>query len=106
MLDIALKMLTGDRGKYLGLVLGLTFTSFFMTQQPALFLGILRNAYGFMSDAGLADLWIMDPQVQYSRDIKPLSDTMIGRVRGVEGVGWAVPIYIGNAGVRQPDGTF
>jgi putative ABC transport system permease protein len=106
MLTVALKMLTGDRGKYLGLVLGLTFTSFFMTQQPALFLGILRNSYGFMSDAGLADLWVMDPQVQYSRDIKPLSDTMIGRVRGVEGVGWAVPIYIGSAGVRQVDGNF
>jgi putative ABC transport system permease protein len=106
MLAIALKMLTGDRGKYVGLVLGLAFTSFFMTQQPALFLGILRNAYGFMSDAGLADLWVMDPHVKYSRDVKPLSDTMLGRVRGVAGVGWAVPLYVGNAGVRLDDGTF
>jgi putative ABC transport system permease protein len=106
MLSIALRMLTGDRGKYLGLVLGLTFTSFFMTQQPALFLGILNMAYGFMSDAGLADLWVMDPHVQYSRDIKPLSDTAIGRVRGIDGVAWAVPLYVGNAGVRLSDGTF
>src|SRR5205823_4647168 len=106
MLTVALKMLTGDRGKYVGLILGLAFTSFFMTQQPALFLGILNNAYGFILDAGQADLWVMDPHVQYSRDIKPLSDTMIGRVRGIEGVGWAVPIYIGNAGVRLRDGTF
>lgn len=106
MLRVALKILTGDRGKYLGLILGLTFTSFFMTQQPALFLGILNMAYGFMSDAGLADLWVMDSHVKYSRDIKPLSDTMIGRVRGVAGVGWAVPIFVGNAGVRLRDGTF
>jgi putative ABC transport system permease protein len=106
MLNVALKMLTGDRGKYLGLVLGLAFTSFFMTQQPALFLGILRNAYGFISDAGVADLWIMDPQVKYSRDIRPLSDTAVARVRGVEGVGWAVPLYVGSAGVRQADGNF
>ncbi len=106
MLTVALKMLTGDHGKYFGLILGLTFTSFFMTQQPALFLGILKNAYGFISDAGQADLWVMDPHVQYSRDIKPLSDTMLGRIRGVEGVGWGVPIYIGNAGVRLRDGTF
>ncbi|HWE75098.1 MAG TPA: ABC transporter permease [Stellaceae bacterium] len=106
MLSIALRMLLGDRGKYLGLVLGLTFTSFFMTQQPALFLGILNMAYGFMSDAGLADLWVMDPHVQYSRDIKPLPDTAIGRVRSVEGVGWAVPLYVGTAGVRLADGTF
>jgi putative ABC transport system permease protein len=106
MLGIALKMLTGDRVKYLGLVLGLSFTSFFMTQQPALFLGILRNAYGFISDAGIADLWVMDPQVQYSRDIRPLPDTAVGRIRGVEGVGWAVPLFVGSAGVREDDGNF
>jgi putative ABC transport system permease protein len=106
MLRVALTMLTGDRGKYLGLVLGLSFTSFFMTQQPALFLGILRNAYGFISDAGIADLWVMDPRVEYSRDIRPLSDTAVGRVRGIEGVGWAVPLYVGSAGVRAADGNF
>ena len=106
MLSIALRMLFGDRGKYLGLVLGLTFTSFFMTQQPALFLGILNMAYGFMNDAGLADLWVMDPHVQYSRDIKPLPDTAVGRVRGVAGVAWAVPLYVGAAGIRLADGTF
>jgi putative ABC transport system permease protein len=106
MLTVALKMLTGDRGKYLGLVLGISFTSFFMTEQPALFLGILRNAYGFIQDAGAADLWVMDPQVQYSRDIRPLPDTALGRVRGIEGVGWAVPLFVGSTGVRQADGNF
>jgi hypothetical protein len=36
-----------------------------MTQQQALFLGILNNPYGFISDAGQADLWVMDPHIQY-----------------------------------------
>jgi hypothetical protein len=45
--------------------LGLTFTSFLMTQQQALFPGILNNPYGFISDAGQADLWVMDPHIQY-----------------------------------------
>lgn len=106
MLGVALKILTGDRGKFLGLVLGLTFTSFFMAQQPALFFAILNNVNGFIADAGLADLWVMDPQVQFSRNIIPLSDTMVGRVRAVEGVGWAVPLYVGSAGIRLRDGRF
>lgn len=106
MLSIALKILTGDRGKYLGLVLGLTFTSFFMAQQPALFFAILNQVNSFIGDAGRADLWVMDPKVQFSRDIIPLSDTAVGRVRGVEGVGWAVPLYVGNAGIRLRDGRF
>jgi len=36
---IAIKMLMGDRGKYLGIVMGLTFASLIMTQQPAIFFG-------------------------------------------------------------------
>lgn len=106
MIAVALKMLTGDRGKYLGLVLGLSFTSFFMTQQPAFFFAILNQVNSFISDAGLADLWVMDPGVRFSRDIRPLSDTEVGRVRGIRGVGWAVPIYVGAAGVRLRNGTF
>jgi putative ABC transport system permease protein len=30
----------------------------------------------------------------------------VGRVRGIEGVGWAVPIYKGNTSVRLADGNF
>jgi putative ABC transport system permease protein len=106
MVAIALKMLTGDRAKYFGVLLGLTFTSFFMTQQPAMFFGILSREFGFLSDAGLANVWVMDPTVQYVDDVKPLSDNMLGRVRGVAGVAWAVPIYKGNGHVRQPDGKY
>jgi putative ABC transport system permease protein len=106
MLGIALKILVGDPGRYLGVVLGLAFTTFFMTEQPALFFGILRRTYGFLSDAQLVDIWVTDPMVQYVDDVKPLSDTAVGRVRGIEGVGWAVGIYKGNTPVRLADGNF
>src|SRR5258708_25472921 len=106
MLGIAMKILVGDPGRYLGVVLGLAFTTFFMTEQPALVFGILRRTYGFLSDAQLVDIWVTDPMVQYVDDVKPLSDTAVGRVRGIEGVGWAVGIYKGNTPVRLADGNF
>jgi putative ABC transport system permease protein len=106
MLGVALKILVGDRGKYFGVVLGLVFTTFFMTQQPAMFFGLISRSYGFLSDAALADIWVMDPMVQYIDDVKPLSDTAVARVRGIEGVGWAVPIYKGNTRVRMANGNF
>jgi putative ABC transport system permease protein len=106
MLGIALKILVGDPGRYLGVVMGLAFTTFFMTEQPAMFFGILTRTYGFLSDARLVDIWVMDPMVQYVDDVKPLSDTAVGRVRGIEGVGWAVGIYKGNTRVRLADGNF
>lgn len=106
MLGIALKILVGDPGRYLGVVLGLAFTTFFMTEQPAMFFGILTRTYGFLSDKPLVDIWVMDPMVQYVDDVKPLADTAVGRVRGIEGVGWAVEIYKGNTQVRLADGNF
>jgi len=103
---IALTMLMGDRGKYLGIVMGLTFASLIMTQQPAIFLGLMARSYSFVSDVGLPDIWVMDPKVQFIDDVKPMQDTELYRVRGVAGVGWAVPLYKGLIKARLYDGTF
>ncbi len=41
MYHIALRMLLGDRGKYLMLVSGLTFATLLMTQQASVFCGLM-----------------------------------------------------------------
>jgi putative ABC transport system permease protein len=48
----------------------------------------------------------MDPGMQFVDDIKPLSDNELYRVRGVEGVKWAVRLYKGIARSRFSDGKF
>ncbi len=103
---IALKMLMGDRGKYIGIIMGLTFASLIMTQQPAIFLGLMTRTFSFISDVGLPDIWVMDSKVQFVDDIKPLQDTELFRVRGVSGVQWAMPMYKGLLKARLADGTF
>ena len=106
MIFIAWKMLTGDRGKYLGMVLGLTFAAFLIPQQMAIFVGLMSRTFGFITDTGLADIWVMDSKVQFVDDIKPLQDTQLLRVRGVAGVDWAVPLYKGILKARLENGTF
>lgn len=103
---IALQMLMGDRGKYLGIVLGLTFASLIMTQQPAIFIGLMARSYSFISDVGLPDIWVMDGKVQFVDDVKPLQDTELYRVRGITGVQWAMPLYKGLLKARLANGTF
>ncbi len=103
---VALKMLVGDRAKYLGIVMGITFASLLITQQAAIFVGLMGRTYGSISDMGLPDVWVMDPKVQFIDDIKPLQDTQLLRVRGVQGVDWAVPLYKGLLKARLEDGTF
>jgi putative ABC transport system permease protein len=103
---IAIKMLLGDRAKYIGIVIGLTFASLLITQQLGIFAGIMTRTFSFLSDVGLPDIWVVDPQVKYIDDIRPMRDTMVLRVRGVEGVQWAVPLYKGSLAVRRTDGTY
>src|SRR3982751_3870001 len=103
---VALKMLVGDRAKYLGIIIGLTFASLLITQQAAIFVGLMSRTFGAISDLGLPDVWVMDPKVQFIDDIKPLQDTQLLRVRGIEGVEWAVPLYKGLLKARLESGEF
>ena len=106
MYRIAIKMLVGDRGKYLGIIMGLTFASLLITQQSSIFTGLMTRTYGAITDLSQPDIWVMDPKVLFIDDIKPLQDTELFRVRGVEGVEWAVPLYKGLLKARLEDGNF
>ncbi len=103
---VALRMLTGDRGKYFGIVFGVAFAALLMAQQAATFLGLMRNTASQIRDLEGAAIWVMDPNVRFVDDVKPLSDVELQRVRGVAGVEWAVRLYKGQARARFPDGNF
>ena len=103
---VALKMLMGDTGKYIGILIGITFAALIMTQQPSIFVGIMMRTYSFLTDVNYPDLWVMDPTVRFVDDIRPMQDTKLLRVRGVKGVEWAVPLYKGALSARMPDGNF
>ncbi|NBX02730.1 MAG: FtsX-like permease family protein [Alphaproteobacteria bacterium] len=102
---IALQMLFGDRGKYLGMIVGITFAALIMTQQPAIFTGLMSRTYSFIGDVSLPDIWVMDPGVKFVEEHKPLRDTELGRVRGIEGVEWAAPMYKSLVIGKLPDGS-
>ena len=103
---VAIKMLVGDRAKYLGILMGLTFASLLMTQQLAIFIGLMTRTYGAITDLSQPDVWVMDPKVQFIDDTKPLQDTVLYRVRGIAGVRWAVPLYKGIISARLENGVF
>lgn len=99
-------MLIGDRAKFIGIIVGLTFASLLITQQASIFIGIMTRTFGFITDTSLPDIWVMDEKVQFIDDIKPMQDTILQRVRGVEGVAWAVPLYKGLLKARLSNGLF
>jgi putative ABC transport system permease protein len=99
-------MLMGDRAKYLGIVLGVTFASLLITQQLGIFCGLMTRTYGMLTDLSQPDVWVMDKEVQFIDDVKPLKDTECERVQGVPGVEWAVKLYKGTIRARLDNGSF
>jgi putative ABC transport system permease protein len=103
---IALKMLTGDRSKYFGIIFGVAFATLLMAQQISIFLGIMGRTTSQIKDVRDADIWVMDNKVRYIDEIPALPDTDLQRVRGVPGVSWAVRMYKGQVRARLSDGNF
>jgi putative ABC transport system permease protein len=101
---IALKMLLGDRAKYLGLVFGVTFATLLMAQQVSIFIGLMSRTASAIYSVSEADIWVMDQRVRYIEEVEPLRDIELSNVRSVAGVEWAVPFYKGLSTIRMPDG--
>jgi putative ABC transport system permease protein len=102
---IALKMLIGDRLKYISLVAGLAFAAFLIVQQASIFSGFTLQMGAWIRDTAVADLWVMNDQVNFVDDYKPMPETRLQRVRGIAGVEWAVPMFKFYLPVQLPDGT-
>src|SRR6516225_945170 len=103
---VALKMLTGDRAKYLGLIFTIAFCTFLLENQTSIFAGILKRTGSQIVDVTEADIWVMDSKTEYFEQTKALKDTDLTRVRGVDGVQWAVKLFKGSPVARTPNGKF
>jgi putative ABC transport system permease protein len=103
---VALRMLTGDRAKYFGLVFAIAFCTFLLENQTSIFANILKRTASQILDVTDAEVWVMDPQTEYWEQTKALKDTDLTRVRGVPGVEWAVRLFKGNPVARTLNGRF
>ena len=103
---VALKMLTGDRAKYLGLIFAIAFCTFLLENQTSIFAGILKRTGSQILDMTDANIWVMDAKTEYFEQTKALKDTDLARVRGVDGVEWAVRLFKGYPVARTRAGKF
>ena len=103
---VALRMLLGDRTKFLGIVFGVSFASLLMGQQMGIFCGLMRNTTSQVRDIAGGDIWVMDKNVQFVDDVKPMTEGKLQLVRGVEGVEWAVRLYKGVGRAKLSNGNF
>jgi len=103
-LRIGFKLLVNDKAKFSALLIGITFAVFLMVQMTSMFAGILNRAYSTVTNIG-ADIWILDPAVNVPSSPIPLPDYLLDAVRSMDGVSYAVPLFVGGAQLKLGDGT-
>lgn len=101
---VALRMLIGDRAKYLGLIIGIAFSTVLMAQQVSIFLGILNRTSSQITDIYEPDLWIMNPLIQYIDENRPMPDREIHRIKSIQGIQWTAPFYKGGSLAKTDQG--
>ena len=106
MLRVAIKMLLGDRAKYVGLLFGITFTSFLVTFAGSYFCGFMTRGFALISENPGTDVWVMDPAVESTEQTTNIPDWALDRVRSVDGVRSAEPLALATADARFPNGRF
>jgi putative ABC transport system permease protein len=104
-LRIGFKLLVNDKAKFSSLLIGITFAVFLMMQMTAMFAGIINRAFSTVTNIG-AEMWIMDPAVNTATSSIPMPNYLLDAVRSMDGVNYAVPLFIGGAQVKLADGTF
>lgn len=101
---VAIRMLTGDRVKFIGLVFGIAFSTLLITQQLTIFVNLLMRGGVAVQEVSTANVWVMDPATRTSDVIYPMPITTLDRVRSVPGVAYASPLLRSNASIRTPEG--
>lgn len=102
---VALKMLFGDRAKYMMLLCGLTFAVMLIVQQGSIFWGLMTWSQSSITNVNVP-IWVTDPGIAQVDEVKPIATTAVDRVRSVEGVEWAVPFFKGLLRARLTSGEY
>jgi len=104
MLWIAIRMLTGDKQKFYGLLFGIGFSTLLITQQLTIFINLIERGASGVYSAPEAEIWVMDPVSRTTEVNYAMPSTALDEVRSVKGVEWAVPHLRAGASVRNSKG--
>ncbi|KXW56367.1 ABC transporter permease [Ferrovum sp. PN-J185] len=102
---IAIKLLINDRGKFLAVLIGITFSIFLIIMMTSMFSGILNRASSSVNNIG-AKIWVLDPAVTNIVSSIPLPDYVLNYAKSARGVKFASPLFFSTALAKLKDGLY
>src|ERR1039457_2792890 len=102
-ITLAFRNFFHDRLRFIATVIGIVFSIVLVTVQMGLYLGFGRTVTT-MIDHVSADLWIMPHGTKCFEDPSLLDASKRNRALSINGVAAAIPVVIGFADLRVPNG--
>ena len=96
MLSLAFKMLVGNRASCIGVYFGIFLATLLISQQSAIFLGLVSRSYRIVTDIPLPNVWVMDSATESDDKVREMPAGYLDVVRSSPGVEWASPINVIN----------
>jgi putative ABC transport system permease protein len=106
MIGLALKMLIGNRASFIGVIFGIFLATLLISQQSAIFLGLVSRSYRTLTDIPSPNIWVMDPATESDDRVRGMPREDLYVVRSVPQVEWAVPINVTHIPLITQSGIF
>lgn len=106
MILVALKMLIGNKASCIGVIFGVFLATLLISQQSAIFLGLVSRSYRLVTDVPAPTIWIMDPATESDDRVRTMPEGYLDMVRSIPEVEWAFPIGLANASLITNLGVF
>lgn len=106
MFAVAIKMLIGNRASCLGVIFGIFLATLLISQQSAIFLGLISRSYRLVTDISAPNIWIIDPVTESDEKVRGMPEGYLDIVRSIPNIEWAVPINVMDIPLLTNSGIF
>lgn len=106
MLLLAIKMLIGNRAACIGSIFGVFLATLLISQQSAIFLGLVARSHRMVTDIPAPNIWVVDPSTESDEKVRGMPENYLNIVRSLPNIQWASPISVVYAPLVTPSGNF
>lgn len=92
MIGTSFKMLIGNRAAFIGIIFGVFLAVLLISQQSAIYLGLISRSYRIVTNIPLPDIWVIDPATKGEDLIRSMPKDYLQYVRSSPNIEWAVPV--------------
>lgn len=106
MISMAFRMLIGNKAAFIGVIFGIFLATLLISQQSAIYLGLISRSYRLVSNISLPNVWVIDKATQGEDLIRSMPKDYLQYIRSIPDIEWAVPVNYILLPLTTPSGKY